>query len=357
MKIAKPGALRFALFAACALATLAASGPKPAGPGDPLALEIDRCSALLKSGDSGGSAPLIAEAGRALREGRRLLALQRLASARSYLAALRYVSSVPASKQKEMRGLESEWTRMGGVLRDALGAPDPRALSGVSNAAARAFGEAALSQVRVYYDSSLEYGRSTLPEQGFFYLGLAEAQREFVAFCRTLPSSREKAPPVRGLEPELDSLEAALLEAYRPPASIDRHGEFIGASSILKEARELDAAGYRYGALLRYLQAALRVSLLRQPAPATAREGLAERLGELDRRLSASGDDESLGRLFLESAQAELAEASPGAATPAAAAIAGDVLPRYFAALEPAAPVSPKPGPLATVTLVRWPYT
>ena len=58
--------------------------------------------------------------------------------------------------------------------------------------------------------------------------------------------------------------------------------------------------------------------------------------------------DHSLGRIFLEAAQAEPALAP---------AIAGDVLPRYFAALEPARPRPPQPAPRATVTLVRWPYT
>ena len=45
--------------------------------------------------------------------------------------------------------------------------------------------------------------------------------------------------------------------------------------------------------------------------------------------------DHSLGRLFLETAQSEAA-AETGAAN--AAAIARDVLPRYFAALAPAKP-------------------
>ncbi len=247
---------------------------------------------------------------------------------------------------------------MGGVLRDSLGKPDSDALNAVAPAAARALGEAALSQVRVYYDSSLEYGRNTMPSQGLFYLGLAEAQREFVMFSRTLsPAVRPDPPSVRGLGPELDSLEGEMLEAYRPPASIDRHAEFIAASSTLKEARELDAAGLRYGALLRYLQAAQRFSLLRGAGTAVGREVLSARLRELDARLAAGRVDDSLGRLFLESAQAEVAGAAPGADAPAAAAIAGDVLPRYFAALEPASPAAPRPAPEVTVTLVRWPYT
>jgi hypothetical protein len=222
----------------------------------------------------------------------------------------------------------------------------------------RALGEAALPQVRIYYEASLEYGRNTMPDAGLFYLGVAQAQQEFTAFCRTLSRpSTLGAPPLRALDPELDALEAEVLAAYRPPASIDRHPEFIAASSTLKEARELNTLGLRYGALLRYLQARLRFAPLRpSPAPIDA-AALAGRLRELDRRLSASGLDDSLGRLFLEAAQADVAAMKPGESPAAAAAIATDVLPRYFAALEPARPAAPGPAPRATVTLVRWPYT
>ena len=62
------------------------------------------------------------------------------------------------------------------------------------------------------------------------------------AFCRTLsfPAPR-RAPPLRPLAGEVDALDTALLSAYRPPASIDRHSEFITASAAIKEARELDS--------------------------------------------------------------------------------------------------------------------
>jgi hypothetical protein len=39
------------------------------------------------------------------------------------------------------------------------------------------------------------------------------------------------------------------------------------------------------------------------------------------------------------------------------AVLVADVLPRYFAALEPARPAPSRPAPKVTVTLVRWPYT
>jgi hypothetical protein len=169
-----------------------------------------------------------------------------------------------------------------------------------------------------------------------------------VAFYRKLsePTSRQ-APPVRALHGEMDALEGELLAAYRPPASIEKHGKFIGASSTLKEARELDAAGLRYGALLRYLQAARQLAAIRGTAPLEA-QALAGRIREWDARLSAGTVDHSLGRLFLESAQSGADDAG---------AVVQDVLPRYFAALEPARPEPPGPAPKVTVTLVRWPYT
>lgn len=322
---------------------------------DPLVSEIERWSALLESKAPDdktwgplkqAAEPALAQAGEALLEGRRLLASQRLFDVREDLAAAVYLSERSAEARRDLAGFEAEWARMGGALEDELGPANPNALDGVEPAALRALGEAAIPQIRAYYEASLEYGRNTMPEQGLFYLGAAQAERELVALSRTLSrSSGRRAPPLRSLTPELDALESELLAAYRPPASTERHREFIVASSTLKEARELDAAGLRYGALLRYLQAAQRTAAL--SARTVERQGT-ESLNELDARLSSTDVDHSLGRLFLEAAQAESASAT---------VIMNDVLPRYFAALAPAPPQAPKPAPEVTVTLVRWPYT
>jgi hypothetical protein len=342
------------------LATRARSDPAS----DRLAAEIDRWAAFLRTNAATGedwtqvkqvTEPVMARTQSALREGRRLLALQRLVAMQVNLAAAAYVQARPASARDEA-GFEAEWTRMGGVLGDGLVPPRADALAAVRPALVRALGEAALPQTRVYYDASLDYGRSTMPQAGLFYLGAAQAAADVVELCRALSTGVETSPPpVRLLRGEIEALEGDLLAAYRPPASIDAHSDFIAASAALKEARELDAAGLRYGALLRYLQAALRFAPVR---PAVPRESarLAGQLRDLEGRLAGGGIDHSLGRLFLESAQEALAAADPKQRT-AAAAIAGDVLPRYFAALEPARPEPPRPAPRVTVTLVRWPYT
>jgi hypothetical protein len=347
--------------------TVARTG-EPQGKPDPLAAEIARWSAYLRDNTSKDdtwtqtkevSEPVLRRAEEALRDGRRLLALSRLAAVRVNLAAYEFLSGRPSEQRSDPAAFEAEWTRLGKVLREDLEPPSAAAFEGVHPAALRGIAEATLPQVRIYYDASLEYGRNTMPDSGLFYLDAARAQREFAAFCRSLsqPSSR-RPPRLRGMRAEIDALEHDLLVAYRPPASIDRHGEFILASSILKEARELDGMGLRYGALLRYLQAALRTAPLRAAPPASLEaDRLATRLRDLDARLSAGNTDHSIGRLLLETAQADAAHPAPGATPAVAPAIVSDVLPRYFAALEPARREAPRPAPKVTVTLVRWPYT
>jgi hypothetical protein len=352
-----------AALAALLLAPRLAAAAAPADEqrtNDPLAAEIARWSTYLSETTSPDEhwkdvkesmTPAMARVEAALKDGKRLLALERLAATRINLASFAYVNALPADARDDAAKLDAEWKRVGGLL----GAKP--SLDGLLPAAVRAEGEAAVPQIKNYYDAALEYGQATGPWFGFYYLGAAQAQGDFVSFCRTLSAPAGlKAPPVRSIAGELDALEADLLKAYRPPASIDRHGEFITASAALKEARELDAAGLRYGALLRYLQAAMRVDALRPDAPAPDLDSLPKRLEALETRLRKGGVDHSIARVYLETAQAHMA-AAPGANPVFAEAIVSDVIPRYFAALTPAKPVRPKPAASVTVTLVRWPYT
>ncbi len=347
------------------LAAAAASLGSAAAPRDPLAAEIGRWSAFLRSNNSKDEmwtqvkeavTPVLARADAALKKGRRLLALQRLASAQANLAASAYMQERPPAQHSDA-GFEAEWKRMGGVLRADLRTPPSTAFDGVEPAAVRAMGEAALPQVRIFYDASLEYGRNTMPDAGLFYIGSAQAERDFAAFCRAMSAPAPRpAPPLRSLSGEIDRLEGEVLAAYRPPASIDHHRDFILANSALKEARELDAAGLRYGALLRYLQAAQRFAPVRKAPAFLNGPALTQRLNGIDARLSSGRFDDSVGRIFLEAARDE-AEGGEGRNPETAAVIVTDVLPRYFAALEPARPVAPRPDARVTVTLVRWPYT
>jgi len=336
---------------------------------DPLAAEIARWSAFAERDTSsdemwlevkGASVPALTGAQDALERGCRFLALNRLSNAQMNLAAFEYLKARPQREEDSDSAFAAEWTRMRSVLGKDLGPLTPDALAGVRPAAVRALGEAALPQVGIYYEASLDYGRSTMPKYGLFYVGSALAQRDFAAFCRTLREPvAGRAPPLRSLVPELDALEGELLAAYRPPLSIDRHPAFILASSLQKEARALDHAGLRYGALLRYLQAAQRLVPLRTLPGAAAPDSalLASQLDAFAERLGKGDVDHTIGRMFVESARADLDGPAPDTSDATAAAIVGDVLPRYFAALGPAPAQAARAAPLVTVTLVRWPFT
>jgi hypothetical protein len=367
-----------ALCLALGLAALSASGhpgetsraPASASPSDPLSTEIARWSRYLATHQpppsdpywpqiTDAAKPVLTAAEKALADGRRLLALQRLAAVWPLLGGTVYTDEHTGLESRDEAAFEKEWKRMGRELEGDLGSISPGAFDALRPAAVRALAEQARLMIRGCYDASLDYGRSTDLDSGLLYIGTAVAQRDFMAFSRTvsLPSGSGAAPPkLRPLAHELDDLQDRLLVAYRPPASIDRHGDFITANSTLNEARQLDTAGLRYGALLRYLDAAFRAAPL-LPSPAADPAPLADRLAALDRQLASGETDHSIGRIYLERAQADLAaNPAPGKVT-LAEAIAADVLPRYFAALRPATPRPVLPAPAVTVTLVRWPYT
>jgi hypothetical protein len=324
---------------------------------DALAAELERWSSFVREQAAEGemweqikqaTLPLLTGAQDALANGRRLLAAQRLAAINDSLGAARYLFSRGAGQRKEIAAFEAEWRRVGKQLEADLRPGVPADVASIQPALLRAVAEIARMQVPITYEASLEYGRSTTADSGLYYLGAAQAQREFVAVARSLSEpSAAPGPPLRAIAGELDDLESELLAAYRPPASIEKHREFVVASGALKEARELDAAGMRHGALLRYLQAAHRSAALRS-TPRLSADELASRRRILAERLDTGPTDHTLGLTFLEAADADPA---------VAATVITDVLPRYFAALT-AVPPRPAPAqPRLNVTLVRWPYT
>ena len=232
----------------------------------------------------------MARAQSALRDGRRLLALQRLRGAARATSRRRPTSRPGRPRPGTRPRFEAEWKRMGGVLHDRLAAPRGDALAAVSpapRARGRRGGAAAGAgllrrepRVRPEHRAGVRPllpgsgpggggGRGALP----LALGPGRASRA---------AARARAAARRSRRSR-----ATLLAAYRPPARSTRTADFITASAALKEARELDAAGLRYGALLRYLQASLA---LRPAPPGRARPippGIAERLRELDVQLAS----------------------------------------------------------------------
>jgi hypothetical protein len=335
---------------------------------DPIAREIARLSAFVAKTASthaiwldvkAGAEPTLARAGAALRDGHRLLALQRLGAVWENVDATAFLLEWPENERLDESAFRAEWLRMRDEKGDAFAAPR---FDAVRPAAVRALAEAAIHAVPILHKTSLDYGLVTSPEIGRFYIGQSKAQAEFAAFCRALPSDARalSAPPLRDIGAEIDALESEVLAAYRPPASIARHGEFITVGSYVNEAREMNSSGLRYGALLKYMHAVMRFAPLRPAGdPPLTPAALAARLDEAGARFAADKTDQSLGALFVETGKADLAAAAaaPGTSPLLAAAIVTEVLPGYAKALEPTRPASARAKAELDVTLVRWPFT
>jgi hypothetical protein len=261
------------------------------------------------------------------------------------------------AERKDLAAFEREWTRRGATLAAAASKVLP--LTSIQPALVRALAEVATAQVRINYDAGLEYGRNTQPEYGLYYVGVADAQRQFITLARGLTPARpdgRTAPRLRSVAADIAVVQRDLLSLYQPPASVDRHAEFIVASSALKEARQYDAEGLRYAALLRFLQGTQRTAMLQRSAPSDT-DAVAKQIASFRLRLDEGRIDHSIGLLFVERAEVALdTKTAVGFLT--AATVAMDVLPRYFAAIEAAQTTTrAAAAPLATVTLVRWPFT
>ena len=355
-----------ALVFSSSIALGAAASTAPAE--DPLAAAIAHLREKLRAATPldeesdqvrAGAAPYLAHAEQALAGGKRWLALSRLALIWSNLEAIDYRAAIPGEQRSQMTSLEQEFARLGPELSEADTQASRPTFEGVP-AAARAVGEAALAEVPVYYAASLDYGKNTAPEYGLVYLGAARAQLELARLAARLTEPAPVGAPLapRSVAAELDALESELLAAYTPPASIDSHSVFIRISGLVKQARELDAAGRYHGALYKLLDARMRLSRLEHPGRTLNVDETERRARAVETELAAKKVDSSLALLFLETARFSAADPDPAAkGGEVASAILEDVVPLYAAALGPAPERPPAAKPEATVTLVRWPYT
>jgi hypothetical protein len=352
-------------LAALAAAPCAAKEPEPAAAFG-IAAEMARAEELVRTlrGKPAGSQTdqLVASLERALaawRDGRRNLAILRFSQAKADIERSAWLQSLSEADRAGAAGFEVAWQRERGTLQAESLTPGPDALAGVRPALVRAVGEAALLQARFYHRASLPYGAATAPEQGLAYLSMAVGQDALLELARAAGEPEQgSAPPIRSLGAEIAAFEDEMLALYRPPAAIDFHADFTSASATLKEARELDEVGLHHGALLRYLQAALQLSAVRDAgAPVPPAAELRGEIAAFGTRLAASGVDHSIARVFIELAEADLASAGDIGTSRFAAAIARRVLPPYLAALESRPPPEVRPAPQVKVTLVRWPYT
>ncbi|MGK2858818.1 MAG: hypothetical protein ACSLFQ_16595 [Thermoanaerobaculia bacterium] len=203
----------------------------------------------------------------------------------------------------------------------------------------RALAQAARNRAMKLYRASLPYGKASGVESGLYYLGEATSNLRFAKFVESLPvdtTVTEPTPPAGAIEAAVAKLDEEMVAAFE----LDRsRNETVYASSLLKEARELQDQKLYDGASLLLLEARLALSRATKKAE-TPDLPMPE--------FPASANDASLTSLFASVGRQRGAEI--------ATHVVSDVLP-FHASLYDAVEVAARRSARVTVTLVRWPYT
>jgi len=302
------------------------------------------------------------DAAAALSAGRLYLSLERLGEAEDYLQGLRVVDEKAAAIKDSLPAFESEWGKASLQLT-ALEKTSRQKNWTRASAAVRAISEAAQGRAIPLLEGGHGFATATKPKDGLFYMGEAQGEAAFAEFVSTLSAPRKAAPvPLRSLLPELEALQKKTNAAFQPPRSIDMHPRFIALNSTIKFARELDSSRAYAGSLYQYLEAVRHYGMLDPAVPdATKQPVLRSTVAEELKQLTVAKRDDSIAQIFLERASGWLNKADGSAPSEdewrAIQVVVEHVLPAYYAALKPAAPVQLQATRTATLTLVRWPYT
>jgi hypothetical protein len=305
---------------------------------------------------------LLNESSAALSAGQMYLALEKLGQAEDLLEGARITVEKSEGIKSGLPAFETEWNK----ASLELAAFDKKAHERAWNrapAGIRAISEAAQGRALPLLEGSRGFATATQPKDGLFYMGQSKGEAEFASFTFALSIPRKaKEVPLRSLLPELQALQEKTNAAFQPPRSIEMHPRFIALNSTLKFARELDATKAYAGALYQYLEAVRHYGMLNPAVPdAAIQAAIRSKLDAEMKRVTDSSRDDSIARIFLERAEGWLNKPAGAAPTDdewrAVRVIVEEVMPAYYAALKPAAPLQQRAGRTATLTLVRWPYT
>jgi hypothetical protein len=333
--------------------------------------EIDRLQQSLKAQpiQSPGLADLRKEIEQRLKDadsarsaGRLYLSLENLGQAEDYFHAVRTIEANADAIKDNLPAFEAEW----GKASLQYAALDKQARQRDWNrfpAAVRALSESAQGRTIPLLEGSRGFATATKPQDGLAYMGEAKGEAAYANFLYGLSIARKGSPfPLRSVLPELEALQEKTNAAFQPPRSIDMHPRFINLNATLKFARELDGSQSYAGALYQYLEATRHYGMLDPTVPDEEKQSaLRTQIAAELKKVSASKRDDSIAQIFLEKANGWLNK--PEGATPvpdewrSIRVIVEQVLPAYYAALKPAAPLQQRAARTATLTLVRWPYT
>ena len=298
----------------------------------------------------------------ALAAGRLYLSLEGLGRAEDHMHGARLLDAKADEIRDSLPAFESEWNKASVQLtaldKSARGRDWSHTTAGV-----RAISEAAQGRAIPLLEGGRGFATATKPKDGLFYMGQAKGETAFAEFVCKLNVPRKAAPvPLRSLLPELETLQEKTNAAFQPPRSIDMHPRFISLNSTIKAARELDSSKAYAGALYQYLEAVRHFGLLDPAVPDAERQAsLRVALADELKKVSTAKRDDSILQIFLERVEGWLTKPDGVAPSPdewrATQVVLQQVVPAYYAALKPTAPLQHRASRTATLTLVRWPYT
>jgi len=315
-------------------------------------------------------APIANEAENALKaasgaidSGQLYFALEKIGQADDLIQGARAAADKSEVEKGGLPAFQSQWGKVSLRLTALDGEAHTRQWNHTP-LAVQALAEAAQGKAIPLLQGGQGFAVATGPKDGLLYVGEAEGEADFAAFCAELTFAGKKGSPfpLRSLLPELQTLQAKVNAAFQPPKSIELHSRFIALNSQLKLAKELDASKFYAGALYAYLEAVRHLGMLDALTQDAAQQAkLKQDIAAEGKKLDGSSADDSLAQLFLQ--RAESYTAHPDGSAPSevewkgARVILDQVLPAFFAAKKPAPPIDVTSGKTVEITLVRWPYT
>ncbi len=231
-----------------------------------------------------------------------------------------------------MAGFDVEWKKVAGELKSKTRILDAKAGSHPAMAA-QALIETALTVVGPYHQSSRLYALNADVGEALIYLGRAQAAMDFAVFCKNLQlPTTGNLISLPAIDAELKDLESKIVAAYKQPEAATKQRVFIQISVTLKTAEELNRENRFAGALVKYLDALLELTVQETPVPDEQKVlSLKSQSETLGKRLSSSDTDASLGVIYGEMSAYFLKQNSTdGESLKRAAAIIEKVLPAYF---------------------------
>ncbi|HMY76951.1 MAG TPA: hypothetical protein PLQ88_34340, partial [Blastocatellia bacterium] len=238
----------------CAAALAQAASPSANAAA--LLAEVQRCKGVLaalklSNDEQQNYVALLTRAERAARAEHVYLGLHILQNVAPVLGGHEFQQAKAEIAKAGQAAFDEEWRRVGTVLtaRQRRLAAAPRLPLVV-----QAIFERSLTQVQPNYQASPLYGQQTSLEYGLFYLGLAQGQMDFAAFCRRLKFAAATTP-LRSPASALAAMEQAVLDAYRQFDAPAQHSAFIRVNSLLKVAQDLTQERRASGVWLQTLEA------------------------------------------------------------------------------------------------------